>query len=323
MYTGETVVMGEIKVGISACLLGQPVRYDGGHKLDRFLAGTLGRYVTFVPVCPEVESGMGIPREAMRLTGDPRHPRLVTIRSGRDMTEQVKEWGRRRVRELESERLCGFIFKSRSPSSGMERVKVYDGHGVPAPVGVGVWARIFMDRFPDIPVEEEGRLNDPVLRESFIERIFVLKRWRESQEGGMTPGGLVRFHTRHKLLLMAHSPELYREMGKVVAGAGSSRIEEVSREYFHLLNRCLRMKATLKKNRNVLQHLMGYFKKQLSPDEKQEILEIIDGYAKGHYPLIVPVTLCNHFVRKYRQSYLQEQVYLNPHPVELQLRNHV
>jgi uncharacterized protein YbgA (DUF1722 family)/uncharacterized protein YbbK (DUF523 family) len=315
--------MGEIKVGISTCLLGEPVRYDGGHKLDRFLTGTLGRFVTFVPVCPEVESGMPIPREAMRLTGDPARPRLVTIRTGRDLTDQMTAWGTRKMRELEKEQLCGYIFKSRSPSSGMERIKVYNEQGVPAPVGVGIWARMFMERFPEIPAEDEGRLNDPVLRENFIQRIFVFKRWREMVEGGMTPGALVQFHTRHKLLLLAHSPEHYRAMGKIVAEAGRVPMGELKTSYFRLLDKGLRLKSTVRKNRNVLQHLLGYFKNQLTPDEKQELLEIIDRYAQGLYPLIVPVTLLNHFVRKYRQEYLQEQVYLNPHPLELQLRNHV
>jgi uncharacterized protein YbgA (DUF1722 family)/uncharacterized protein YbbK (DUF523 family) len=315
--------MEEIKVGISTCLLGEPVRYDGGHKLDRFLTGTLGRFVTYVPVCPEVESGMPIPREAMRLTGDPLHPRLVTIRSGRDMTRQMEEWGRRRLRALESENLCGYIFKSRSPSSGMARIKVYDERGIPAPVGVGIWARMFMEHFPCIPVEEEGRLNDPVLRENFIQRIFVLKRWREMLEEGMTPANLVTFHTRHKLLLLAHSPEIYKEMGRLVAGAGSLSREDYEGSYYRLLDKALRLKSTPRKNRNVLQHIMGYFKAQLTHDEKEELLEIIERYAQGLYPLIVPVTLINHFVRKYRQLYLQEQVYLNPHPIELQLRNHV
>jgi uncharacterized protein YbgA (DUF1722 family)/uncharacterized protein YbbK (DUF523 family) len=315
--------MEEIRVGISTCLLGEPVRYDGGHKLDRFLTGTLGRFVTYVPVCPEVESGMPIPREAMRLIGDPDHPRLVTIKSGRDMTRQMEEWGRHRLRTLESEKLCGYIFKSRSPSSGMARIKVYDERGIPAPVGVGIWARMFMEHFPRIPVEEEGRLNDPVLRENFIQRIFVLKRWREMLEQGVTPAHLVAFHTRHKLLLLAHSPEIYREMGRLVAAAGNLPREEYEGSYYRLLDKALRLKSTPSKNRNVLQHIMGYFKAQLTPDEKQELLEIIERYARGLYPLIVPVTLINHFVRKYQQRYLQEQVYLNPHPLELQLRNHV
>jgi uncharacterized protein YbgA (DUF1722 family)/uncharacterized protein YbbK (DUF523 family) len=315
--------MPEIKIGISTCLLGEHVRYDGGHKLDRFITQTLGRFVAFVPVCPEVECGMGIPREAMRLVGDPSSPRLVTIHSGRDLTDQMLSWGRNKLEELDAEHLCGYIFKSRSPSSGMERIKVYDDRGIPAPVGVGIWARMFMDRFPLVPVEDEGRLNDPVLRENFVQRIFVLKRWREALSGGMTRGKLVQFHTRHKLLLLAHSPELYRDLGKLVATAGQAEPDELATEYFAVLDRAMRLKSTRSKNRNVLNHIMGYFKKRLSPDEKQETLEIIDRYSIGEYPLIVPVTLLNHYVRKYNEGYLKEQVYLNPHPVELQLRNHV
>jgi uncharacterized protein YbgA (DUF1722 family)/uncharacterized protein YbbK (DUF523 family) len=315
--------MSEIKIGISTCLLGEPVRYDGGHKLERFLTQTLGRFVAFVPVCPEVESGMGVPREAMRLVGDPASPRLVTIHSGKDLTGQMLAWGRNKLEELDGENLCGYIFKSRSPSSGMERIKVYDDKGVPAPIGVGIWARMFMERFPLVPVEDEGRLNDPVLRENFVQRIFVLKRWRDALDGGMTAGKLVQFHSRHKLLLLAHSPEFYRDLGRIVATAGNAEPGELATKYYVLLDRALRLKSTRSKNRNVLNHVMGYFKKRLTPDEKQELLEIIDRYARGEYPLIVPMTLLNHYVRKYSEGYLNDQVYLNPHPVELQLRNHV
>lgn len=181
-----------LKIGISACLLGEPVRYDGGHKLDHFLVETLGRFVSFVPVCPETECGLGVPRETMRLTGDPASPRLMTIHSGQDLTARMESWAARRVKELAGENLCGFIFKSRSPSSGMERVKVYaDTGGAPTKTGVGLFAKEFMTRFPLLPVEDEGRLHDPVLRENFITRIFVLKRWRDLMTGNRSRGGLV------------------------------------------------------------------------------------------------------------------------------------
>jgi uncharacterized protein YbgA (DUF1722 family)/uncharacterized protein YbbK (DUF523 family) len=317
----EKMMDKKIRLGISACLLGQQVRFDGGHKHDRFITETLGQYVEFVPVCPEVECGLGIPREAMRLVGEIEQPRLVTIRSRKDYTEQMQTWAQHRVQELAAEDLGGFIFKSDSPSSGMERVRVYDDHGMPVKKGKGLFARIFMEHFPLLPVEDEGRLHDPKLRENFIEAIFAFKRWRDL---GAKPSrkGLVDFHTRHKLLLLAHSPEHYRELGRVVAHSHEQPLEVVTARYQQLLLESLRLKTTPKKNANVLIHILGYFKKDLSGDEKQELLDIIDHYRLGNLPLIVPVTLLNHYVRKYEQPYLQEQYYLHPHPLELQLRNH-
>ena len=313
----------EIKLGISSCLLGEKVRFDGGHKLDRYLTDTLGNYVQYVPVCPEVECGMPIPREALRQVGDPASPRLVTSHTKQDFTDPMVRWARERVQGLEREELCGFIFKANSPSSGMERVRVYDAGGMPHKVGVGLFARIFMEHFPLLPVEEEGRLHDPKLRENFIERIFVYKRWREMLAAGKTLGRLVSFHTRHKLLLLSHSPQNHNEMGKLVANAKKIPPYELFERYQGLLMETLGLKTTVKKQINVLQHMMGYFKEELSPDEKQELLEIIEQYRMGYVPLIVPVTLFNHYVRKYDQPYLKEQHYLRPHPIELQLRNHV
>ena len=312
----------KIKIGISSCLLGNAVRYDGGHKWDRFLTQTLGRYVDFVPVCPEVEIGLGIPREAMRLVGELNHPRLLTIRSRIDHTERMTEWAKERVKELEKENLCGFIFKSDSPSSGLERVKVYDPNGIPVKKGVGLFARAFIDHFPLLPVEDEGRLHDPLLRENFIEGIFVWKRWREMVEQNRSKGGLVDFHSRHKLLIMAHSPKQYQVLGQWVAQGKGVFLDDLLHQYQEMLSSALRQKPTNKKNANVLHHILGYFKKDLTPDEKQEALEVIENYARGLLPLIVPVTLMNHYVRKYHQPYLRDQYYLNPHPLELQLRNH-
>lgn len=322
MIMNEETKTGKIRLGISACLLGQPVRFDGGHKHDRFITDTLGHYVEFVPVCPEVECGLGIPREAMRLVGDIDNPRLVTTHSRIDHTERMQTWAQRRVQELEAENLNGFIFKSDSPSSGMERVKVYNDKGMAVKKGVGLFARAFMEHFPLLPVEEEGRLHDPKLRENFIEAIFTYKRWREIIETGASRKNLVEFHTRHKLLLLAHSPEIYREMGRLVAHLKEGSLPEITSRYQELLLNCLRLKTTIKKNANVLYHLLGYFKQELSTDEKQELLEVIDFYRQGIVPLIVPITLINHYVRKYNQPYLKEQYYLHPHPLELQLRNH-
>jgi uncharacterized protein YbgA (DUF1722 family)/uncharacterized protein YbbK (DUF523 family) len=315
--------MEKIKLGISTCLLGENVRYDGGHKLDRFLTDTLGQYVEYVPVCPEVECGLGVPRESMHLEGDPESPRLVTIRTKQDMTDRMVSWAKKRVVELEKEGLYGFIFKSDSPSSGMERIRVYNEKGMAVKNGVGIFARIFMDHFPLLPVEDDGRLHDPKLRENFIERIFTLKRWREVLVKREKRGEVVDFHTRHKLLILSHSPKHYQIMGKLVARAIDFPLKDLYQQYQTLLMESLELKTTPKKNANVLQHMMGYFREQLSPDEKQELLEVIDYYREGYIPLIVPITLINHYVRKYDQPYLKQQIYLNPHPLELQLRNHV
>ena len=316
----EKVFIEKIRLGISTCLLGEKVRYDGGHKWDHYLTDTLGQYVEYIPVCPEVECGFGIPREPFRLVGDARNPRLVTLRTNQDQTERMLNWAKRKIMELRRENLCGFIFKSGSPSSGMERVKVYGPNGIPTKNGVGIFARVFMEHFPLFPVEDEGRLIDPKLRENFVERIFTLKRWRGTGEGMRN---LIAFHTRHKLLILSHSPKHYQMMGRLVAWAKEISWKDLYREYERLLLEALSLKTTAKKNSNVLEHVMGYFKGQLSADEKKELREIIDLYRQGTVPLIVPITLLNHYVRKYDQPCLQDQYYLHPHPVELQLRNPV
>jgi uncharacterized protein YbgA (DUF1722 family)/uncharacterized protein YbbK (DUF523 family) len=276
-----------------------------------------------VPVCPEVEAGFGVPRESMRLVGDPEKPRLITFKTKMDKTAQMLNWARRRVKELEKEDLHGFIFKSDSPSSGMIRVKVYTEKGMPVKKGVGMFAREFMNHFPLIPAEDDGRLHDPKIRENFIERIFALQRWRQTIATGKNMGNLVDFHTRNKLLILSHSQKHSRLMGKRVAAGKQMPMQELYAQYEALLMEALALKTTPKKNMNVLQHLMGYFKKQLSRDEKQELLEVFDQYRQEFVPLVVPITLINHFVRKYDQQYLKIQTYLNPHPVELKLRTHV
>jgi len=217
-----------IRVGVSSCLLGEEVRYDGGHKLDRYLVNTLGRFFEWVPVCPEVEMGLPTPRESMRLIGDPEAPRLIAPKSGTDYTEQMQAWASQRVEQLAETRLHGFIFKKDSPSSGLFRVRVYNEHGMPQKVGTGMFPREMMQKFPLLPLEEEGRLNDMPLRENFIERVFAYYRWTELLDNEPTPGGLVHFHTAHKLTLMAHSPVHYQEMGRLVAQAGSLPWDELS-----------------------------------------------------------------------------------------------
>lgn len=312
-----------IKIGISACLLGKKVRWDGNHKHDRFLTDTLGQYVEYVPVCPEMECGMGVPREPVRLVGDPLTPRLMTTRTHKDFTDQMKAWAKKRIQDLEKENLCGYIFKCDSPSSGMIRVKVYAEDGKPArKVGVGIFARMFMEHFPRIPVEDDGRLHDIAIRENFIERIFMLKKWRELLKARKTMGGLVDFHTRQKLLILCHSEKHYREMGKLVAEGKKISGDKLYDTYERLMLDAMKLSSTVRKNTNVLHHMMGYFRDTISSDEKAELLDIIESYRMETLPLIVPVTLINHYVRKYDQAYLKNQTYLNPHPIALKLRNH-
>ena len=311
-----------ITIGVSSCLLGEHVRYDGGHKHDRYITDTLGRWFRFLPVCPEVGCGLSIPREAMRLEGDPANPRLMTGRSRIDLTERMLAFCTAKVKDLEGEDLCGFIFKKDSPSSGLFRVKVYN-NGAAAKSGSGLFAAAVARHFPLLPLEEEGRLNDPCLRENFIERVFSCRRWKDFLADGPTLGRLVEFHTAHKLLLMAHSPEVYRTMGDLVAHGKDLPLPELFRRYEELFMKGLALLATTRKNTNVLQHMTGYFRRQLSSGEKAELLEVIGQYHDHLAPLIVPLTLLRHYVRKYDQQYLKGQVYLSPHPAELMLRNHV
>lgn len=310
------------RLGISTCLLGEKVRYDGVGKRDRFLTDTFGKYVEWVPVCPEVECGLPIPREAMHLEGDPENPRLVTRKTHIDHTDRMRSWAGKRLAQLEKEDLAGYIFKSDSPSSGMERVRVYDEKGTPRKIGVGLWARAFMDHFPLLPVEDEGRLHDPLLRENFIERVFCLKRYRDAMRPRRSRGALVSFHAAHKLQLMAHSQKTLKEMGRLVARAGELSGDELYGAYERLLMEGMKLKSSPGKNSNVLMHALGYFKRELTSDEKREALDVTDEYRREHVPLIVPVTLLRHYIRKYAVEYLAAQSYFNPHPAELKLRNH-
>jgi uncharacterized protein YbgA (DUF1722 family)/uncharacterized protein YbbK (DUF523 family) len=311
------------KVGISCCLLGQTVRYDGGHKLDRYLTEVLGEVVQWVALCPEVGCGLSVPREAMRLVGDPQAPRMVTVRSGVEHNARMQRWIDDALESLAQEPLCGYIFKSKSPSCGMQGVKVYTDGGMPSRRGVGLFARAFMERFPLLPVEEEGRLHDGELRENFLVRIFTFERWRALRAQEVSARALFDFHAEHKYLLMAHSPTHLRQLGALIAGAGQRVSAQLLDAYLALMMDGLKRIATVKKNCNVLQHMMGYFKKQLSADEKQELLDVMGQYARELVPLVVPQTLIRHYVRKYEAAYLARQYYLHPHPAELMLRNRV
>ena len=312
-----------LRLGISRCLLGDEVRFDGGHKRDNFLTDVLGRYVEWVPVCPEVEAGLGTPREAMRLVGDSQHPRLVTIKSGTDHTRAVERMSTHRVEELEELDLSGYVFKKDSPSCGVERVRIFKEHGMPGRNGVGLFARAFIEQFPLIPVEEEGRLCDPTLRENFIERVFCYRRWQDLVQSGVTRQALVQFHTIHKYLLLAHHPQQYQALGRLVGQAHRRRPKELVHRYGELFMKALAVKTTVRKHVNVLQHILGYFKERLGTHEKAELLGVIGDYHHGLTPLVVPLTLVKHYVQIFDVSYIRDQVYLNPHPKELMLRNHV
>ena len=311
-----------IRIGVSSCLLGQNVRYDGGHKKDDFLTGLLGRYVDFVPVCPEVEVGMSIPRPTIRLERQGDAVRLVDPKNGIDHTEAMQRWATRKVAEIEKLDLCGYVLKKDSPSCGMERVRVY-AKGAATKSGRGLFAAELLDRLPLLPVEEEGRLNDPELRENFVERVFAYRRLKDFFQGRWTLGGLVAFHTAEKLLLLAHDPDGYRKLGPIVARARAMPRDEVVARYGELFMRALAKPAPLGKQTNVMQHMAGYFKDTLPDDEKAELHDAIRDYRQRLVPLVVPLTLIRHHVRKLRVDYLLGQTHLAPHPKELMLRNHV
>jgi len=298
------------------------VRYDGGHQRDGFLTDVLGRYVEWVPVCPEVEVGMGVPREPIRLVGRADAPRLLGGNSNTDHTAAMARFSERKMRELEGLDLCGYVFKKNSPSCGMARVRVFNARGAQTATGTGVFARAFMTHFPLIPVEEEGRLQDAGLREHFIERVFCYRRWRDLAASGVTKSALVDFHTRHKLLLMAHDPVRYRALGRLVADGRGDRAAPLSDLYSREFMAALAVKPTANKHVNVLEHIRGHFSRELTADERRELTGVIDDYRRGLIPLVVPITLMKHYVRRFRKSYLADQVYLDPNPKELMLRNH-
>jgi uncharacterized protein YbgA (DUF1722 family)/uncharacterized protein YbbK (DUF523 family) len=312
-----------IRIGVSSCLLGNQVRYDGGHKRDGFLVETFGPYVDWIPVCPEFEMGLGVPRPTLRLQRADEGVRLVMPDTGGDYSEAMRRFARRRVAQLATADLCGYVLKKDSPSCGMERVKVYAANRMPSRDGRGLFAEALIACFPHLPVEEEGRLNDPALRENFVERVFAYHRLRRLFRERWTLGDLVAFHTRHKLQLMAHSPKSYSEMGRLVARAKGTPRAPLRARYEAEFMGALSTLATRRRHTNVLHHVLGYFTRRLDGDSRREQLSVIEDYRAGLVPLVVPLTLIRHYVRLFGVTYLEGQTYLEPHPKELMLRNHV
>ena len=312
-----------IRLGISSCLLGEEVRFDGGHKHDALLTETFGQFFQWVPVCPEMEIGLGTPRESLRLERIAGSGRLIAPRSGADHTEAMQRWAGQRLEELAGLDLHGYVLKKDSPSCGMERVRIYDEAGVAQRKGTGLFAAALLARFPTLPVEEEGRLHDVPIRENFIERVFAYARWRAFLEAAPRAKDLVAFHTRHKLTLLAHDEKIYRQMGRLVARSGRGKVREILNQYGALLMQALKVHATARKHANVLFHLMGYLKRHLDSGDKAELAGQIENYRKEMVPLVVPLTLLQHHFRRHPPDWVLEQTYLDPYPAELMLRNHV
>ena len=309
------------KIVVSACLMGAEVRYNGGHKQSRLCSHTLADYFDFIPICPEVAIGLGIPREPIHLTGDPRQPRAVgTVHHDIDVTQPLADYARKMAVELND--ICGYIFMQRSPSCGLERVKVYQDNGMPINGGGrGIYAQAFCALHPDLPVEEDGRLNDPVLRENFLTRVFTYAAWQQLLQEGLSRDGLTGFHSRYKYLLMAHNPVQYKTLGSLLGSMGKSDPNQLGPRYFSELMAALKKCATRRTHTNVLQHLSGYFKQAISAEDKREMQQIINQYLHGIVPLVVPLTLLKHHLRQHPDPYVAQQVYLQPHPENLSLRN--
>ncbi|WP_028620499.1 YbgA family protein [Pseudomonas sp. Ant30-3] len=309
------------KIAISACLMGAEVRFNGGHKESRLCSRTLTEYFDFVPVCPEVAIGLGIPREPIRLVGNPDHPHAIgSVHADIDVTQSLAAYGQKMAAELDD--ICGYIFMQKSPSCGLERVKVYHTNGAPVDGGGrGIYAQAFCEQHPDLPVEEDGRLNDPVLRENFLTRVFAYSAWQQVLQEGLTRHGLTQFHARYKYLLMAHSPVHYKTLGNLLGNMGHTDPQELGPRYFSELMAALKTCATRRTHTNVLQHISGYLKQAISAEDKQEMQHVIGQYRQGIVPLVVPLTLLKHHFRLHPDPYIAQQVYLQPHPENLSLRN--
>jgi uncharacterized protein YbgA (DUF1722 family)/uncharacterized protein YbbK (DUF523 family) len=311
--------MDKIPLGISSCLLGQPVRYDGGHKRDSYITGTLAHYFELIPFCPEVAIGMGTPRPTIQLVKSGVEIRSVGVKNADiDVTEALRGYADQQKQA--HDRLCGYILKKDSPSCGMERVKVYSNNQ-PQKIGIGIYAETMMRNNSILPVEEEGRLGDPQLRENFIQRVYVLHRWKQLVAEGLSPSQLTRFHARHKLIIMSH--DSYIELGQSLANVTKANVADVAQTYIAQLMQTLKKVASRKSHVNVLQHIQGYLKKELEADDKAELCELIERYRQGEVPLIVPLTLLKHHFRKNTDPYIEDSYYMSPYPQELQLINSI
>jgi uncharacterized protein YbgA (DUF1722 family)/uncharacterized protein YbbK (DUF523 family) len=309
------------KIAISACLMGAEVRFNGGHKESRLCSRTLTEYFDFVPVCPEVAIGLGIPRQPIRLVGDAENPEAIgTVNPELNVTRPLADYGQRMATELDD--ICGYIFMQKSPSCGLDRVKVYHANGAPVDGGGrGIYAQAFCAQHPDLPVEEDGRLNDPVLRENFLTRVFAYSAWQQLLQAGLTRRALTEFHSRYKYLLMAHNPVQYKTLGNLLGNMGQIDPKELGPRYFSELMTALSKCATRRTHTNVLQHISGYLKQVISAEDKQEVQHVIGQYLHGIVPLVVPLTLLKHHFRQHPDPYIAQQVYLQPHPENLSLRN--
>lgn len=306
-----------IQIGISACLLGEKVRFDGGHKNSSYCNQEIKDFFDYVPICPEMAIGLGAPRKSIRLVRDGE---TILVQSGDgslDVTDRLNAYSESKVQELDF--LGGYLLCAKSPTCGMERVTEYKiGTNNGTKSGIGVFARKLMERYPLLPVEEEGRLHDMVLRENFFTRVYAYHDWHQMKHEGLTKHKLVKFHSRYKYLLMAHSPKWYRELGPIIANIDD--LETSATRYFEGFMTALKINATRKNHTSTLQHIQGYFKKHLSKEQKTELSEAIMKYRQGLLPLLVPITLINHYLREFPTPYIEDQVYLNPHPEALKLR---
>jgi uncharacterized protein YbgA (DUF1722 family)/uncharacterized protein YbbK (DUF523 family) len=308
-------------IAVSSCLLGEAVRYDGGHKRDSWITGPLSRHLDYRPICPEVAIGLGVPRPPIHLTGAPQRPRAVGVQDpSLDVTAALQGFARHTARELQG--VAGYILKSRSPSCGMARVKLHGQHGA-RQTTVGIHAREIMARLPQLPVEEEGRLNDPLRRENFITRVYTYHRWLVFRRQRLSARGLLAFHTAHKYLVMAHNQAAYRRLGKLLADLKGVQLPAIAEQYIAELMGALGRCANRAHHVNVLQHITGYLKRRLDGDDKQALVAAIAAYGRGEVPLIVPLFLLRHHLRQHPDPYLAGQWYLNPYPDALGLRNHI
>jgi uncharacterized protein YbgA (DUF1722 family)/uncharacterized protein YbbK (DUF523 family) len=309
-----------IPVGVSACVIGEQVRFDGGHKRARFVTEDLDQLFDFRPVCPEVGSGMGVPRPVIRQVKTPGGIRILDSRNSTiDLTPALQQYTDLMVPTLDD--LCGYIVCAKSPTCGMERVKVYNREGTGSTSsGTGLFTKTLMEAFPWLPVEEDGRLCDPLLRENFITRVYALHDYYQSVQGALSARSFIAYHSRYKLLLMACSPEHYRSMGKLLSNMQGLDLEQLFVEYRMQLMTALKNVSNRKLHTNTLMHIQGYFKKRLDSAERQAFARLVDDYRTGHVPLMSPLTLINHYLLKYPDEYLQQQVYLNPYPQQLKLR---